>query len=137
MSSKCLRIEEYVKTQEETEKEFRTIATEIADGFGLPTIKGEVIALENSFRIEFGNVVIDVLYPPYVPRDDIASFAEAIASFPEMFARFGVDMADADEDFNKILLILKILADLFTKRTGADSADINIATSDDSKDVQE
>jgi hypothetical protein len=45
-----------------------------------------------------------------------------------MFAQFGIDIAIANEDFNKILLILKILADLFSKRTGADNADVNIAS---------
>lgn len=125
-----------MKNQEELEKEKRLIAQEIADGFGLPVVKGVVVALENSFKVEFGNVVMTVEYPPFVPRDDIATFVQSIASFPEIFAQFGIDMADANEDFDKILLVLKILADLFSKRTGADMADVNIAASDDSEDEE-
>ncbi len=126
-----------MKTQEDADKEKRTIALQMAEDFGLPVIKGEIISRENEFGIEFGDVVINVTYPPFVPREKIASFVESIAAFPEIFAQFGIDMIDASEDFDKILLVLKILADLFTKRTGADSADINIATSDGSEDENE
>jgi len=123
-------------TAEEDDKERRTIITEVAESFGLPAIKGEVIAYDQAFGIEFGDVVITVTFPDHVPQDNIATFVQAIASFPEMFAQFGIDIANANEDFNKILLILKILADLFSKRTGADNADVNIATSDDSEDEE-
>jgi hypothetical protein len=125
-------------SQEELDKEKRLISTEIAEGFGLPVTKGVVIANENnSFRIEFGDdVLVMVEYRPFIPRDDIDSFVQAIASFPEIFAQFGIDMADADSDFNKLLLTLKIIVALFASRAGADSADINIATSDGSKDEE-
>lgn len=126
-----------MKTQEDADKEKRTIALQMAEDFGLPVIKGEIISRENKFGIEFGDVVINVTYPPSVPREKMASFVESIATFPEIFAQFGIDMIDASEDFDKILLVLKILADLFTKRIGADSADINIATSDGSEDENE
>lgn len=123
-----------MENQEEFEKEKRLIAQEIADGFGLPVTRGVIASLEGSFKIEFGNVVITVEYPPFVPRDDIASFVKSIASFPEIFAQFGMDMTDANDDFDKLLLTLKIITSLFVARTGASDAEINIAVSDDGLD---
>jgi len=123
-----------MKTQENDDKEKMVIALQIAEDFGLPVIKGEIISRENEFGIEFGDVVINIAYPSSVPREKIASFVESVASFPEIFAQFGIDMINASEDFDKILLVLKILAELFSKRTGADDANINIATFDNSED---
>lgn len=123
--------------QEEREKEKREVMLEVARGFGLPVVKGEVVAYDTSFGVEFGDVVVTITYPAFAPRDDIASFAQSIASFPEIFTRFGIEMADANDDFDKILLTLKILADLFSKRTSANDADISIVTSDDAEDEGE
>jgi len=123
-----------VEKHKDYEEELEEISDEIAENFGLPVSSGEVMSLDDrTYQIEFGDIVVKISYPNEPDKSEATALVNAIASFPELLARVGIDRVDANEDFDKLLYTLKVIVDLFVSRTGAESADVSVeeSSSDD------